>query len=274
MESMCKQVIKRVIPKWAREAINRYRSAPKIVQNWHIFAMRQAVRPWWNLNCWVTLQTGSRFYLANDPVDDWILEHVSRSLVEVYFPELLKQFPKDFLFLEVGAHHGFVTVEILRRFPKARIIAVEPNPIAVKFLKRNLNANGFLDRVEIVEAGIGAGDQSGFLKFSTDGSWGDTIEKSEPYSLGLRVPLLKVDSILKGRIPDVVKSNAEGAEYELIPQLLSLGIKPKLIILMPHGSRGSIAKINALLKREGYSIFDLGTGDSESPHWHCTRNQL
>jgi FkbM family methyltransferase len=222
------------------------------------------------LPCRVTTLTGCRFYLGADPVDDWILEHVSRTLVEVYFPESLKRLPEDFLFLEVGAHHGFVTVELLRRFPKARVIAVEPNPEAVRILRRNLGANGMLNRVEIVEAGIGAKDGNGCLKPSAHGSWGDTVEEIHRNGSGIPVPLLTVPSILKGRKPDVVKSNAEGAEYELFPQIFSNGIHPQLVILMPHAIRGQIDALRALLAGEGYSIYDLGTGDAESPHWHCT----
>lgn len=56
-------------------------------------------------------------------------------------------------FVDIGANCGFFSMRARALFPKARIIAVEPNPIAQKYLEQNL---AHLD-IEIRKIGLGNG---------------------------------------------------------------------------------------------------------------------
>ena len=57
------------------------------------------------------------------------------------------------LVLDLGANTGLVTRWLLARFPRARVIAVEPDPVTCAVLRRNV-ANQ--PRAIVIEAGVGA----------------------------------------------------------------------------------------------------------------------
>ena len=53
------------------------------------------------------------------------------------------------MFLDVGANNGLYSVLAGISRPDVKIIAFEPYPPALEVLKRNVSANGLLDRVDI-----------------------------------------------------------------------------------------------------------------------------
>jgi FkbM family methyltransferase len=66
------------------------------------------------------------------------------------------------LVLDVGANIGLTTVALALAAPRARVVAFEPSPVNLAFLRRNLAANG-LERVEVVGAALS--DRPGKLRF-------------------------------------------------------------------------------------------------------------
>lgn len=54
--------------------------------------------------------------------------------------------------IELGAGTGAVTVRLLARCPKARVLAWEINPVLLREAERNVAAAGFTGRVEFVNA--------------------------------------------------------------------------------------------------------------------------
>ncbi len=151
-------------------AIRQYKSTERFVANWRTWGLRRAFLPHLRLPCWIVTKEGSRFYLGGDPIDDHILEEVCHKLVDVYYPRLLEPMIAGRWILDVGAHHGFYAVEALRRYPGARLFAVEPDRDACRLIGRNLAANHFLERAEIVEAGVGGESGVAVLERSPDGS--------------------------------------------------------------------------------------------------------
>jgi len=217
---------------------------------------------------------GCQFYLGEDVIDDIILQDVLQSYVSLYFPVNALASSLSPLILDIGAHHGFVTIEMLRRYQNAQVIAVEPNPKAIKLIRKNLRRNNYLDRVEIVEAAIGSSDGVGFLTFSDDGSWADTTAQDGPATKsnrrGTQVRTLSLATILEGRQPTLVKCNAEGAEFTVFPQLFSLGIMPPMIILMTHAAFGSVPELLTLFDKMGYHVRDLRLNGKQQAHYHCS----
>jgi FkbM family methyltransferase len=172
----------------------------------------------------------------------------------------------------VGAHHGIFAVEALRRSPGARLVAVEPNPIGRRLLLANLEINGLLDRVEIVEAALGARPGRAFLEFSPEGSWGDHTRPDDGASTdGAAVPVVAVADVLRGRTPAMVKLNAEGAEFEVLPAMFAEGIYPPLIVLMTHPEAGSVPDLIELIRKSGYRVTDARVPASGS-YFHCVRS--
>ena len=271
MQAKLKSVGKKLLPHALVSMYGRFVSTPHYVTNRFAFALRRAFSPYFQLPCWVTSTTGSQFYLSKDPVDDWILQDVLASLTDLYFPPELDALPANMMMLDVGAHHGFVAVELLRRYPQAYLIAVEPNPTAVHLLKKNLQANGLLARVDIVEAGISQQSGIGKLQLDESGSWGDNlIYDGNSNNNSIPVKTMTVSEVLNGRQPHFVKSNAEGAEFHLFPQLFRVAVFPKIIILLAHPEHGEVDDLLAACTSNGYVMRDAGSSPN-FPRLHGIR---
>lgn len=274
MKQKLKSIGKKILPDVMVSMYARFVSTPYYVTNRFTYALRRAFSPYFLIPCWVTSKHGSRFYLSKDPVDDWILDDVLESMVDLYFPPELETLPADMLMLDVGAHHGFVAIELLRRFPQAQLIAVEPNPKAVHLLKKNLQANNSLERVNIVKAGVSQLSGWGLLQLDESGSWGDSLANDIECSNGQSIPVqtITVSELLNGSQPDFVKSNAEGAEFSLFPQLFAASIFPKVIILLAHADRGSVSSLLAACRSNGYVLRDAGSSPG-FPRLHAIRSK-
>ena len=241
------------------QAIGRYHATPHIITNWRLWALRRALMPYVILQFWAISHQHSRFFLSKDRVDDLILEDIIKKFSTLYFPDEML-FLGNLLILDIGAHHGFYAVETLRRNPQAHLIAVEPNPSALGLLKKNLAANNALDRVEIVHAGIGSYDGHALLEHSSNGSWSRRTIAMDPNNpQDNQICLRTAATILQGRKPNVIKCNAEGAEFELFPQLFLLDIYPPVVILMAHPEYGDVDSLLNLFRKKNYRVRDAGS---------------
>jgi FkbM family methyltransferase len=240
-----------------------------IARNWPLWALRQLVRPAVSVPLWVHTRVGTRFYLGQDPIDDTILRHVLHDADAIYFPADARVAPGE-LIVDAGAHHGIYATEVLRRNPGARLLAIEPNPSARAYFERNLSANGMRGRVEYVEAGLGDPSEAGFLSFG-DASWDDSTVPDLARTrgtAGLPVKIRSLVEILGGRRPRLVKLNAEGAEFHVIPELFERGVFPEWLVLMVHLDRGSGAELIGLVERSGYEVV-AADGQADSSRVHC-----
>jgi FkbM family methyltransferase len=233
-----------------------------ITPHWPAWMLRQLLLPVRGVAVVVTTRQGARYALS-DPVDDAILRSVGETDRSLYFPD-----PDDSrlegVILDVGAHHGFYAIEALRRYPRCRVIAVEPDPASCAQLARNLAANRLDSRVRIVNAGVGPAAGRGRLERDASGSWATRVTSAP----GGDVEVLTLEAILAGDRPDIVKCNAEGAEFALVPQLVALGVRPSLLILMAHPRFGSAAALAVYLTRAGFDVRDADE-PPRGQRFHC-----
>ena len=111
--------------------------------------------------------------------------------------------------IDAGANIGAASVWFSRRFPKARVIAIEPDPQNARICRMNAEGRNF----EVVEAAIGATAGSVSLLAEDDqGSWGiRTIPGGD-------IPVVTVPELV-ARVPNpallLVKVDIEGFESDL-----------------------------------------------------------
>jgi FkbM family methyltransferase len=239
-------------------------------RQWPRWVMRQLVMPIVRLPLTLTSRTGVRCRVDDDPVDDLVFKHVHGRGGSLYFPPVAIE--DGGLILDVGAHHGIYAAEALRRYPASTLIAVEPDPIACRKIEANAALNDLTPRIEIVCAGLASSSGTGWLDVSGDGSWGNRTHagQSRPDvgDAARKVELRTLDAILRGRRPSIVKCNAEGAEFALVPQLLALGLAPRLIVLMIHPEAGNPRELLDGLRAAGYRVDDAD--DPPKHHrFHC-----
>lgn len=220
-------------------------------------------------------RTGIRHALGDDAVDDSVFRHLHGFGSALYFPPLANHDAHGTI-LDVGAHHGIYAMEALRRYPQCDLVAIEPDPAACRQLEANAQLNNLTSRIEIVRAGLATVDGSGWLELDASGSWASRTHQADPgLNASLQssqsrreVALRTLDTVLGGRAPTIVKCNAEGAEFALIPQLVALGHRPKLIVLMVHPEAGSPRELVSLLAGAGYDVRDADN-PPRGYRFHC-----
>lgn len=115
--------------------------------------------------------------------------------------------------LDIGAHLGYFSALAAKR--GATVIAFEPNPHTLPYLRRNLERNGVADRVRVVEraAGASTGTATFFLSEAGDES---SLHAHSPEDELTTVEVAPVDAETEGLAVDVIKIDVEGGEVEAI----------------------------------------------------------
>ncbi|MCZ8371095.1 MAG: FkbM family methyltransferase [Porphyrobacter sp.] len=116
------------------------------------------------------------------------------------------------LFVDVGANIGSYTV-LASAVCGADTIAVEPDPVTMRSLKKNIAANGIGDAVTAIEAAVGR--EEGEVSFTVGL---DTVNQvaGAGHTNTRKVRVVRLDDLLRGRSPAFIKLDVEGYEAEVI----------------------------------------------------------
>jgi FkbM family methyltransferase len=127
---------------------------------------------------------------------------------------------------DVGAHVGFYTLLAATLVgPQGHVVAFEPVPRNIGFLKEHLKLNG-ITNVTVVEAAAGTGEGSAWFDEGPTSSMGHLSATG-----ALRVHTVRIDEMVAaGKIPppEYIKMDVEGAEA-----LVLTGAKATLIERLP-----------------------------------------
>lgn len=151
---------------------------------------------------------------------------------------------------DIGANIGFFTIIAARLAgPRGQVVAFEPLPENIRWLRHNAGING-LTHVSVVEAAVGA--EQGTTRFEGGAAavWARVTESGEH-----EVPLIRIDDgIADGSlpVPDVVKIDIEGAEVAALDGMRQTLTRhrPTLIIELHE----SIAPVSQRLRTAGYDL--------------------
>jgi FkbM family methyltransferase len=215
----------------------------------------------------ITSRDGLRLELTTDPVDELVANDLLGRNRTLWFPDPPDHFTGDGALehrtrtvLDLGAHHGFYAVTALARYSRATLIAVEPSAEAVVRVRRNLGLNGFEHRARIVQGALAPEAGTGTLFHTDEGSWGNSLFQEQDVTVldQETVSLVTLDAVLDGARPDVIKCNAEGAEFGLIDQLKASDLRPALMILMVHPEFGDLEQARTDVEALGYVVTRAG----------------
>ena len=127
--------------------------------------------------------------------------------------------------LDVGAYSGIFSLVAATDNSSVGIVAVEPNPLILPTLKKNVSANGFDDRIQIVEAAASDSEGHGVLYLNSE-SMQSSLERgfgTTPQTGEVGVPMRTLDSIVDDYgLADLVKIDVEGAELRVLRGSTSL----------------------------------------------------
>ena len=162
-------------------------------------------------------------------------------------------------FLDIGANHGIFSLVFLKQNPTAKVISVDPSPVAgeVRALNRELN-----EMAGLVSLDIACGASAGKLKMKL--KWHHLEASVDPSEGDIEVELQTLDSICAKHtmIPEVMKIDVEGYELEVLKgaekclsqaRLLFLEIHPEFLDRLGV----SQAAIFERLAERGWEVADL-----------------
>ncbi|MEX0643457.1 MAG: FkbM family methyltransferase [Pirellulales bacterium] len=135
--------------------------------------------------------------------------------------------------IDVGANVGQMTLEAAHLVGSGgKVVAIEPAPGNLKLMRAHVAANGFSDRVEIIEAAC-AFDNEGDVVLHIYGDRTDCVGSghttrehpiaTEKSVSNIRVPKVSIDGLCADHnlTPRVIKIDVEGAEIEVVRGAIS-----------------------------------------------------
>ncbi|WP_375000983.1 FkbM family methyltransferase [Aeromicrobium sp. CTD01-1L150] len=127
--------------------------------------------------------------------------------------------PDSPVLVDVGAHIGCFSLDFAARHPGARVHCYEPTPSTGTYLSRNVEQNGLADRVAVHRCAVAA--SSGVLVMADNGAGSGhngVLHLGEEGAVSIEVPSVGLQDVLHdaGGWVDVLKMDAEGAEYDIV----------------------------------------------------------
>ena len=172
---------------------------------------------------------------------------------------------KRSLIFDIGANCGAFTLPLATAAGAgSRIVAFEPNPVMADRLRTNLALNGLMERVEVAEIALGAGDGEAQLHLGENNLGRSSLRLVESNrSIPVTVqPLVRyLPDQLRSYEMFVIKIDVESFEDEVLVPFLSVtpdeGI-PDAILMETHSADRWRADLKGVLSKRGYMPFFEG----------------
>lgn len=161
--------------------------------------------------------------------------------------------------MDVGANVGVFAVRALQRFPRVRVVALEPVPDIFEVLKRN--AQDFGDG-RLVALRVGAGQQPGELSF--------TYYPNSPALSTSKPGLFADNEALFGSAVEGAIAHAPVWYARLVPRFLS-GIIARYLRMGAREVRAELRPISQILREQGLDRVDLLKVDCEGAELDALR---
>lgn len=143
---------------------------------------------------------------------------------EAAFMKILrKEISPGMVAVDIGANIGYVTLVMADLVGSlGSVYAIEPHPRNFSLLLRNIEANGYMDRVFPFQLGIS--NNSGTSKFHVSGASNLHSILSSPNTEDvIDIVVLTLDDFLGGKdYPDFVKMDIEGHEVEALDGMFTV----------------------------------------------------
>jgi FkbM family methyltransferase len=128
---------------------------------------------------------------------------------------------EDPLVVDIGANIGAAILWHAERWPRLTGICYEPDPAAASYLRRNLEANGLADRVEVRDEAVTDRTGTAALFQEQPGGGASSLEPTSPvvtFDRQTQVATVAFTDAIERVHGDIslVKMDCEGAEYPIV----------------------------------------------------------
>lgn len=187
-----------------------------------------------------------------NPSDMSHLVVVDEILLEQVYPIDQVPFQPD-LVVDCGANIGIFTLLAASRFPNSRLIAFEPDPMNIEWLRKHVDANGLV--VEVIEAAVSTED--GEARFEAGlGVASAFVDRERIGGSVIKVRTLQLSRFIAEVDPRrlLLKLDVEGAEDDLFPDIIHVLPRDCSVFFETHGGERSWNQARQLLEKAGFSV--------------------
>lgn len=162
--------------------------------------------------------------------------------------------------VDCGANIGMSVLFFKMLYPKSIIYAFEPNPLAFELLQKNIAQNK-LNNVYVENVCLAGEEGKVQFYFSKEdiSSLVSSIRKERGGDKSYEVNAKKLSQIVKNKSIDMVKMDVEGAEFDIIQEMLdnkTLSYPDKYIIEFHHNLMNSKYNFSSFLRKLEVAGYD------------------
>jgi FkbM family methyltransferase len=164
---------------------------------------------------------------------------------------------------DCGANVGTSCAFFKLVYPQSRIIAIEPNPKIVEYLKRNIKDN-FLENIEVIEKAVWINNDGIELGLDNADASSIHLEKNKTKVKSVRLK----DYLEKEKVVDMLKIDIEGAELEVLKDCRESLTNVKNIFVEFHSYRNKpqrFSEVIEVLESAGFRYFVMQAENRVSP---------
>lgn len=187
-----------------------------------------------------------------DHIQQQIRRH-ARFYEQAMLDEVAPRLPENALVVDVGANIGNHTV-YFSKVLGLQVIAVEPNPPALRLLQQNIQVNEINDQVELHAVAVGAENGEA------------TMQDNDPHNLGrasvslrktgtprdVTVQVRRLDDIVADRDPALIKIDVEGMETAVLRGALTVLQRARPDLLIEAATSDQLAAVEEIIRPLGY----------------------
>lgn len=200
--------------------------------------------------------------IPSSPKAITILEN-KEDLLSTFYNNLKanKFYPK--FIVDIGANTGTWTRELLKNFPEASVVMIEPQQRLMPHFQDLLNN-------QISYLPLGVSNKNDILRFTLhdrDDSCSFVYTEEEAKEMGLEqieIPVKTLNSIIKENnypCPDMIKIDAEGLDLEVIEGASDFFGKTEVFLVEAsvccETYKNSVTKIVSLMDQSGYQMYEI-----------------
>ena len=187
---------------------------------------------------------------------------------------------KDDIFLDIGANIGTYTI-LASGHVGAHSIAFEPSQDTATHFNNNIKLNNIQSLVELHNNALGASTGECFLETATDIMNNHICHEMQQNSTMVRIE--KLDDVLSyQKMPNLIKMDVEGYEYEILKAATTILKNPKLKAMLVETMGltkrygASDSQVHELICSNGFAPYeyDSFTRNLQAIASHTNRNTL
>jgi len=167
---------------------------------------------------------------------------------------------------DVGAHSGLISALFCAANPRNRVYSFEPSPVLFERLKALRELNDFAERMFLEQVGIGEASATTEMLLDPAGGYiqAQRFEHTmwaEPKAIRVKIESLADAAKRLGVVPEFVKLDVEGYEYEAIKGSLDFLAREKPTIFLEihldylEQRNLSACRVVEMLERCGYGFY-------------------